>query len=111
MGLGGQAAVINRSEYDPDNLASGSKAVNRPNVAFQLFKDIVDVPYLSGTRRYIFADPQIAPCLGVAFLEGQEAPLMETRLGFEIDGMEFKVRLDFGTGPLDHRGACTNAGA
>jgi hypothetical protein len=109
--LGGPAAVINRSEYDPDNLVSGSKAVNRPNVAFKLFQDVVDVPYLSGTRRYIFADPQVAPCLGVAFLEGQEAPLMETRLGWEIDGMEWKVRLDYGVGGLDHRGAVTNAGA
>jgi hypothetical protein len=72
IGLGGQARVINQSQYDPDNVASGSKAQMKPNVVVGLFGDVVDTPRLTGTRRYLFADPSIAPVLEVAFLDGQQ---------------------------------------
>jgi hypothetical protein len=37
--------------------------------------------------------------------------IIETRLGFDIDGIEFKVRDDFGAGLVDFRGLYKNAGA
>lgn len=110
VALGGQARVINNSLYDPDNVASGSKAVMKPNVVAGLFKDVVDTARLTGTRRYLFADPSIAPTIEVAFLDGQQAPYLEVQDGFKIDGVEWKVRIDYGVGGIDYRGAVTNAG-
>jgi phage head maturation protease len=107
--LGGQARVINDSAYDPDTLAN--KSHMKPNIAGKMFKDIVDTARLSGTTRYLLADPAIAPVVEVAFLNGVEAPYMEMQQGWRTDGTEWKIRLDFGVGAVDWRGAIRNAGA
>lgn len=106
--LGGQARVINASQYDPDAVAN--KAINRPNLVAGLFRDVVDTPRITGTRRYLFADPTIAPVFEVAFLEGQTSPYLETKDGWNTDGAEMKVRFDYGVAAVDWRGAVTNAG-
>jgi len=36
---------------------------------------------------------------------------VEVRLGFDVDGVEIKARLDFGAGGIDFRGAYSNPGA
>lgn len=105
--LEGTARVINGSEYDPD----ANNKLQRPNVVRGLFTDIVGSPRLSGTRRYLFADPNVAPVLEVAFLDGATEPYMEMQDGFDVDGARWKVRLDFGVAAVDYRGAVTNAGA
>lgn len=104
--LGGEARVINDAQYDPvDN------KFQKPNRVRGLFRDVVDTARMTGTRRYLFADPGIAPAFVVAFLEGQgQAPYLEQRMGFEVDGTEWKVRLDFKVQEFDPRGAVTNAG-
>lgn len=109
VGLGGQARVINESQYDPDTLANKSQM--KPNVARGFFRDVVDTPRLSGTRRYLFCDPSFAPVFLVSFLEGQQEPVLETQNGWRVDGVEMKARLDFGVDDVDYRGAVTNAGA
>lgn len=65
---------------------------------------------ISATRWYVAADPGMAPVLEYAHLAGAEGPQVETRLGWEIDGLEIKVRLDFGAGAVDWRGIYANAG-
>lgn len=108
VSLGGQARIINQSQYDPDTLANKSQM--KPNIVAGLFRTVVDTPRITGTRRYLFADPSIAPTLEVAFLEGQSAPVLETQDGWRTDGAEMKVRLDYGVAAVDFRGAITNAG-
>jgi len=58
----------------------------------------------SATRWYVVADPALIDGLEYAYLEGAPGPQIETRVGFEVDGVQMKVRLDFGCGWLDHRG-------
>lgn len=106
LSLGGTARVINTAQYDPDT----ANKLQRPNIAAGLFRDIVDTPRISGTRRYLFADPAIAPVFEVAFLEGQESPVLETKDGWNTDGAEMKARFDYGVAAVDWRGAVTNAG-
>ncbi len=65
----------------------------------------------SATAWYLFADPDIAPVVIYAYLEGQEGAYTETRNGFDVDGIEVKIRHDFGAGAVDYRGAYKNAGA
>ena len=107
MASGGNARVINDAQYDPDT----ANKLQMPNRVRGLFRDVIDSPRLTGTRFYTFADPMEAPVLEVAFLDGQDTPWLEMRNGFEVDGAEYKVRLDFGVAALDWRGATTHAGA
>lgn len=60
---------------------------------------------------YVAADPATIDGLEYAYLEGAPGPQIETRQGFEVDGVQMKVRLDFGCGWIDHRGWYKNAGA
>ena len=46
-----------------------------------------------------------------AYLEGQQGAYIETRNGFDVDGVEIKCRLDFGAKAIDWRGLYKNAGA
>ena len=52
---------------------------------------------------YVVADPASAEGLEYAYLEGAPGPQIETRAGFEVDGVQIRVRLDFGAGWIDHR--------
>lgn len=106
IGLGGTARSINEAQYDPDT----ANKLQKPNVVNGLFRDIVDTPRMTGTRRYLFADASEAPVLEVAFLDGKQEPYLEREEGFDVDGSRFKVRLDYGVGAIDYRGAVTNAG-
>lgn len=106
LSLGGTVRVINGSQYDPD----AANKLQRLNMAAGTFRDIVDTPRLSGTRWYVFADPQVAPVIEVVFLDGVMEPYVETTDGWDIDGTEMKVRLDYGVGAIDFRGALTNPG-
>lgn len=53
---------------------------------------------------YLGADPSQIDMLEVAYLDGQSGLYIETRQGFEVDGVEIKARLDFGAGIIDYRG-------
>lgn len=106
IGLGGTARSINEAQYDPDT----ANKLQKPNIVNGLFRDIVDTPRLSGARRYLFADAAEAPVLEVAFLDGMQDPYIELQNGFDVDGARYKVRLDYGVGATDYRGAVTNAG-
>lgn len=60
---------------------------------------------------YLFADPNMIDTLEYAYLQGEEGPQIETRDGFEVDGLEVKVRHNFGVKALDWRGLYKNVGA
>lgn len=112
VSLGGQAKVLNQAQYDVDNVGSVQNKFMQPNKVAGLFRTVVDSPRLSGTRRYLFASPAIAPAIVVAFLEGQgQAPVLESENGWRVDGVEWKVRLDYKAQVFDPKGAVTNAGA
>jgi ATP-dependent Clp endopeptidase proteolytic subunit ClpP len=106
IGLGSTARIINADAFDPD----ATNKLQRTNISRGTFRDIVDTPRITGTRRYIFADPNEAPAMEMAFLDGNSEPFLEGEQGFDVDGSRWKVRLDFGTAGIDYRGAITNAG-
>ncbi|MCJ7871491.1 Mu-like prophage major head subunit gpT family protein [Phaeobacter sp. J2-8] len=59
---------------------------------------------------YIAALPGRPDGLQHAYLSGTTGPQIFTREGFETDASEFKVRLDFGAGFVDHRAWYKNPG-
>lgn len=107
IGLGGDARVVNDAQYDPDT----ANKLQKPNKVRGLVSDIVDTPRLTGTPHYMFADPNDAPVIEVAFLDGVQEPYIEAKDGWNVDGAELKVRGDFGVAAIDYRGAVRNAGA
>lgn len=109
LGLEGTARVLNQSQFDP----SVSGKIQIPNKVVGLFQDVVGTPRLTDTtRRYLFGNDPSAPAIKVVFLEGQgEAPVLESEMGFEVDGMRWRARLDVKAQMFDPKGAVTNAGS
>lgn len=105
-GLARDAQVINEAQFSPEAANSST-----PNKSRGLFRNVVGTSRMSGTAWYVFADPAVAPAVEVAFLNGVQEPYMEMREGFRADGVEWKVRLDYGVAPVDYRPAVRNAGA
>jgi phage major head subunit gpT-like protein len=59
---------------------------------------------------YLVASPAAIDTIEYAFLEGQDGVFIETRMGFDVDGVEIKARLDFGAKAIDWRGLYKNPG-
>ncbi len=67
----------------------------------------VDLFYSQGLAEYDAA----LEAIEYGNLEGQEGVYIETRMGFDVDGVEIKARHDFAAKAIDHRGVYKNAGA
>ncbi|MET3896144.1 phage head maturation protease [Devosia sp. UYZn731] len=72
---------------------------------------IVEPRLKNATAWYLSADPALFASVEFAHLEGEEGPQMDQRIGFDVDGTEFKVALDFGAAVTDFRGLYKNPGA
>ena len=57
---------------------------------------------------YLAADPAQIDLVELGYLEGTTGPYSEARSGFDIDGVEVKVRMDVGAKTLDWRGLYRN---
>ncbi len=106
LGLEGEAKVLNTSRYDP----TAGSAFERPNIVGGLFQMVKGTPRLTGTRRYMFTDTGAAAAIKVVFLNGSEAPFLDQQMGWNVDGTEMKLRIDFKAQAFDPKGALTNAG-
>lgn len=72
--------------------------------------ELIVEPRLAGIGWYVAASPNEIDGLEYAYLEGQEGPQVESRAGFDVDGLEVRVRLDFAAAFTDHRGWVRNPG-
>ena len=55
--------------------------------------------------------PVLIDTIEYCYLEGQQGVYIETRQGFEVDGVEIKARLDFAAAAIDYRGLQKNTAA
>lgn len=65
---------------------------------------------LTGNQWYMFANPATIDTIEYSFLDGEEI-FTEQKIGFEVDGMQVKVRMVFGAKAIEHRGMYKNVGA
>jgi hypothetical protein len=72
---------------------------------------VVEPRLSSATRWYVAADATEIDGLEYAYLAGGEGPQVESKSGWDVDGVEVRVILDFGAGFIDWRGWYHNAGA
>ncbi len=64
----------------------------------------------SATAWYGMVSPNTIDTIEVAYLNGQQGLYTESRVGFDVDGVEIKARLDIGAAPIDYRGFYKNNG-
>lgn len=72
---------------------------------------VVSDPELKDTTAwYLVADASQHDTIEVTYLNGVETPRLETRQGFDVDGIEYKVAFDVGVDTIDFRGLYKNVG-
>ena len=99
-------------ETSAEKLLSTIQAATTSDVnPFASLMLLVESRLTDAAQWYVSADPAEIDGLEYAYLEGAPGPQIESRNGFEVDGVEIKVRLDFGAGFVDWRGWYANPGA
>ncbi|PIL20744.1 hypothetical protein P775_07925 [Puniceibacterium antarcticum] len=68
------------------------------------------IPAAGADPWFLAADPNRIDTVEYAYLDGSNGVYTETRMGFEVDGMEIKARHDFASKAIDWRGLYRNAG-
>lgn len=68
---------------------------------------VVD-PRITDFAWYLAASTSQIDTIEYCYLDGEGGVAIDTRMGFEVDGMEIKVRHDFGVGLIDYRGLYKN---
>lgn len=109
VGLGGTARTVLESQFE----VGGTKNLSTPNIVRNTF-EVVEDPRLdaaSATAWYGVADPNLFDGIVVGYLDGKQEPYLESKDGWNVDGTEFKVRLDAAAAVADHHGLAKNPGA
>lgn len=91
-------------------VANQSNLINPFAGAFEIISE-ARLDDNSATAWYLAADPSAIDTIEYCYLEGQNGVYIETRQGFDVDGMEIKARLDFAAKAIDYRGLYKNSGA
>jgi phage head maturation protease len=66
---------------------------------------------VSATAWYLASNSGQVDTIEYCYLDGAEGPVIETDVGFEVDGLSYKCRLDFAAKAIDYRGLYKAAGA
>ncbi|WP_457329736.1 ClpP-like prohead protease/major capsid protein fusion protein [Rhizobacter sp. P5_C2] len=100
ISLQGTANVVRDSEFE---VGAGTKNNTVPNSVRGTFDVIADARLddSSTSKWYGVADKGMHDVVTVDYLDGNEAPTMEQQQGWNVDGVEFKVRLDASAKALD----------
>jgi len=65
----------------------------------------------SASGWYLAADSAQIDTVEYCYLDGAEGPVIDSEIGFEVDGVSYKCRLDFAAKVIDHRGLYHATGA
>lgn len=106
--LEGAANTVRTAQYAVTSTAN----TTTPNTVANTFEVIAD-GRLDGSPTVWFgsADPNLYDTIEVAYLDGVQEPFLDQKDGWNVDGTEFKVRIDAGVAPQDFRGLAKNPGA
>lgn len=102
------ARALATAIYDP----AGTAGTLKPN-PYGGRIDVVADPRLDAFNAagwFLAGDPNLFPAVVVLFLDGNEAPYIESQNSFTQDGIAYKVRLDVRAFALDYRPLAYNDG-
>lgn len=109
VGLGDLARTVLQSEFE---VGATTRNNSTPNVVRNSFV-VVEDPRLdsnSATAWYGVADPAYVDSIVIAYRDGNEEPFTDQKQGWEVDGVEFKVRLEAEPAIADFVGLAKNPG-
>ena len=95
-----------KSDTDLNATAAGIRNVFKNSLTM-----ITDAELADAKTWYLAANPSMIDTVEVGFLDGVSSPMIEQRNGWDVDGIEYKIRLDFGVKVWDYRGLYKNPGA
>lgn len=75
------------------------------------YLEVKSDPSLVGNAWYVAADTAAVDTIALMYLQGEQGPQLDQKEGFDVDGIEYKVRLDTGAKILDYRWIYKNPGA
>lgn len=90
---------------------SSTSDVNTFSGRLEVIEEPRLIPATGQDPWFLAADPARIDTVEYAYLDGQEGVFTETRMGFEVDGIEIKARHDFAAKAIDWRGLWKNPGA
>lgn len=105
--IGGWSTHTLRAQYTSPNFQPTAQSGVNP---YTNLIPITDAR-ITDTSWYVSADPSQIDTIEYAFLDGQDGVYTETRIGFEVDGVEIKARHDFAAKAVDYRGLYRNDGS
>lgn len=107
VALESTANVLVASEFDP------AKTQRTPNAVRGMVEVVSDARFdaASTTAWYLAANPMATDTVEVAYLDGVQSPSLEQQDGWDVDGVEFKVRMDAAAKAIAHEGLYKNPGA
>jgi hypothetical protein len=115
VGASGTALQLQISTADPAVGGSTAGNANSANIYGPSNTRPINVivePLLdatSGTQWYLFADTSSVDTIELAFLQGEESPVLDYQEEFDTDTWKYKVRQTVGVKAIDWRGAYRNS--
>ena len=93
-----------------DPSQTNAAVVNPFSNSLQIICD-AELDAISETAWYLAAAPGVGvDTIEVSYLNGNKAPMIESRPSWERLGMEFRIYMDYGVTVLDHKGLYLNEG-
>jgi hypothetical protein len=108
VSLEGKAEIFfNSTVFTSDNAGSTRTNPYAGNRFTRVYEPRLDD---ASETAWFMAGPK-GKTIKVFFLNGNQTPYLETRDGWSIDGVEYKVRIDAGAAAVDWKALVKNAGA
>lgn len=101
------AHLIINSETDPSQ--SNSRVPNPIRNSLEIITD-ARLDSHSTTAWYLAANPSQFDTIEIGYLDGNSSPFLEQQEGWDVDGVEFKVRIDAAAKALEWRTLYKNNG-
>ena len=95
------------SAFDP--VASTFQIFNPSTQLIPVIEPLLDIS--STTAWYLFADPSQIDTCEIAFLKGQESPILRSEMNYRTLSQSSIILQTFGGAPMNHRGIQKHAGA
>ncbi|HKW84093.1 MAG TPA: peptidase, partial [Burkholderiaceae bacterium] len=98
------------SQYTPATSANINEFRSGGRTAVEPIVEAV-LDATSTTAWYLAASTGQVDTVEYCYLQGAAGPVIESEVGFEVDGISYKCRLDFAAKAVDFRGLYKNPGA
>ncbi len=105
-----QAYILTNANYVPAKQSDINEfAGNGRSAVEPIIEPLLDAS--STTAWYLATDSAVYDTIEYCYLDGAEGPQIDQQVGFDVDGLQMRCRLDFAAGAVDWRGLTRATGA